>query len=107
VLGVTRTNNAGTNALMREASEKGASAVRGKHLSAEDVERRRRTALELNLGRMLQPGYHGARWTEEQLGLPGTMTDEEVAQEIERSTSAVRVMRTRLGIPTVRDSRGR
>jgi hypothetical protein len=106
-LGVTRTNNPGTNALMRQASEKGASVVRGQQLSEEQVERRRRTALELNLGRMLRPGYHGPRWSEEQLGLLGTMMDEEVAQATGRSVNAVRVMRTRLGIPTVQDRRRR
>jgi hypothetical protein len=74
-LGVTRTNNPGTMALMRQASEKGASQLRGKQLSEEQVERRRRAALELNLGRMLIPGYHGPRWADEELRLSGTMQD--------------------------------
>jgi hypothetical protein len=63
---------------VRQTSEKGASVVRGKRLSEEEIERRRRTALELNLGRMLQPGYHGPRWSEEQLGLLGMMTNDDV-----------------------------
>jgi hypothetical protein len=104
-LGVTRTNNAGTNALVREASEKGASQLRGTRLGKEAIERRRRTALELNLGRMLHPGYHGPRWTDQELVLLGTMMDEEVARLIGRSVNAVRVMRTRLGVPTARDGR--
>jgi hypothetical protein len=106
-LGVTRKNNPGTIALMRQASEKGASVVRGKRLSEEDIERRGRTALELNLGRMLVPGYHGPRWADEQLMLLGMMTDDEAAQAIGRSVAAVRVMRPRLGIPTARDGRMR
>jgi hypothetical protein len=104
-LAVTRTNNPGTNTLMREASEKGASQLRGKVLSEDAVERRRRTAIELNLGRMLRHGYHGPRWTDEELGLLGEAADAEVAQATGRSVTAVRVMRNRLGIPTARDGR--
>jgi hypothetical protein len=58
---VTRKNNPGTNTLVRQASEKVASVVSGKHLSEGEIQWRRRTALELNLGRMLMPGYHGPR----------------------------------------------
>jgi hypothetical protein len=53
------------------------------------------------------PGYHGPRWSDEQLGLLGTMTDEELAQATGRSVNAVRVMRNRLGTPTARDRRRR
>ncbi len=46
--GVTRNNNPGTHALVRRAAEKGAAQTRGQPLPAEQVEQRRRAALELN-----------------------------------------------------------
>jgi hypothetical protein len=49
-LEVTRTNNEGTQRLKCAASELGAEQLRGKRLTAEQVERRRRTARELDLG---------------------------------------------------------
>jgi hypothetical protein len=50
-LGVTRATNEGSRRLIRAAAEKGAAAQRGVPLPAEQVERRRQTALELDLGR--------------------------------------------------------
>lgn len=52
-LGVTRTNNEGSRRLIRAASAKEASRYRGKRLPPDQVERRRRTARELDLGRYL------------------------------------------------------
>jgi hypothetical protein len=98
-LGVGRMNNPGSARLVRAASEMGAAALRGARLPAEECERRRRTALELNLGRTLQLGYHGPRWTAEQLALLGTAPDAEVAARIGRTAGAVRQMRTGQGIP--------
>ena len=106
-LGVTRTSNEGTRRLVRAASEKGASRIRGKRLPPEQVERRRRTALEMGLGAHLRPGYHGPWWTQEEKALLGTDTDEAVGLRVGRSTQAVRIKRTRLGIPTARDRRRR
>jgi hypothetical protein len=54
---------------------------------------------ELGLGRSLVPGYHGPRWTAEQLALLGTLPDAEVAGRTGRTPNAVRLMRERLGIP--------
>jgi hypothetical protein len=45
-----RDGTEGSRRLIRAAAEKGADQVRGKPLSAEQVERRRRTARALNLG---------------------------------------------------------
>jgi hypothetical protein len=70
-------------------------------------ERRRQTVLALGLARHPQPGYHGPRWTPEQLWLLGTDEDEVVAAEIGRTAGAVRVKRTQLNIPTARDKRRR
>jgi len=81
------------------ASEMGAAEQRGRELPPEQVERRRRTARELNLARHLKTGYHGPWWTREQLRLVGTEPDEVVAEKVGRTAQAVRSMRTRLGIP--------
>jgi hypothetical protein len=58
-LGVTRTNNEGGQRLIRAAFERGAEQLRGRPLTPQQVERRRRTAKELNLGRFLHKGYPG------------------------------------------------
>jgi hypothetical protein len=93
--GVSKTNNEGTHRLVLAASEEGASVQRGVKLPAEACERRRETALDLNLGQHLQPGYHGPCWTAEELALLGTIPDEEVAARIGRSVEGVRIMRGR------------
>jgi hypothetical protein len=105
-LAVTRTNNEGTRRLYQLSAEAGAAGQsRGKPLPPEQVEQGRRLNRELNLSRHLQPGYHGPRWTAEQLALLGTMPDEEVARRTGHSVNGVRVRRTRLGIVTACDGR--
>jgi hypothetical protein len=84
---------------MLAASEAGATVMRGAALPPEQVKRRRRTALELGLGRNLHLGYHGPRWTEEDVALPGVLRDGEVARKTGRSVNAVRQKRERLGRP--------
>jgi hypothetical protein len=84
---------------MQAAAELGAAELRGKELPPEQVERRRRTALELGLGKNLVKGYHGPRWTRAQLRLLGKLPDEEVARRTGRSRDAVRGKRGALGIP--------
>jgi len=106
-LGVTRMENEGTARLILLAAESGAAVLRGQELTPEQVERRRRTAREKNLGRHLVGGYHGPRWTAEQLALLGTMPDEEVAAQTGRSIAAVRLMRTRRKIASACDRRRR
>jgi hypothetical protein len=98
-LGVTRTNNEGSQRLIHAASERGAAVLRGQELSDEECDARSRRAIELDLKRFLRPGYHGPRWTPEQLQLLGTAPDAVVAARIGRTALAVRVMRDRLGIP--------
>jgi len=63
--------------------------------------------LEHNLAKHLKNGYHGPLWTKKQLALVGTLPDAEVASRIGRSTTAVCVMRQRLGIPSAFDRRCR
>jgi hypothetical protein len=68
-------------------------------LSPQEVERRRQTAVELNLGRHLVTGYHGPLWTEEETALLGTVPDGEVARRTGRTAGAVRQKREELRIP--------
>jgi hypothetical protein len=99
---VTRTNNEGSQRLIRAASEKGAECVRGRPLTSEQVERRRHTARELNLGRHLRKGYHGRCWTKAEVRLLGRLPDDEVARRTRRTVDVVRQKRQELE----RDRRG-
>jgi hypothetical protein len=63
------------------------------------VERRRRTAIELGLGRYLRPGYHGPWWTAAEMALLGRLPDDEVGRRTGRSANAVRHKRDALGRP--------
>ena len=99
-LGVGRMDNPGSRRLILAASEKGTESQRGVELPPEQVERRRRTALELNLGRNLKPGYNlGPCRTEEEIVLLGQSPDAEVAKRTNRTTEAVRSKRESPGIP--------
>ena len=92
-------DNPGSRRLVLAASEKGPEVLRGVELPPEQVERRRQTAIEQNLGRNLVTGYHGRRWTDEEVAMLGTMPDEEVAQRTGFKLDAVRHKRESLGIP--------
>jgi hypothetical protein len=70
---------------------------KGKNLPPEQVERRRRTALELGLRPPSPPAE--VLWTAEELALLGTMPDEDVAARIGRTATGVRVKRSRCRIP--------
>jgi hypothetical protein len=98
-LGVTRAGNEGTARLVLAAAEQGAEAVKAREWTEEERGRRRRNAVENDLGRNLVTGHHGPLWTEEDLALLGTAPDAEVARRIGLTANAVRVMRDRLGIP--------
>jgi hypothetical protein len=107
-LGVSRTNCPGSQRLIRQASEQEASQLRWKKPPPEQVERRRRTAVELGLGRNLRLGYNrGPWWTRAELALLSKLPGEEVAARTERTHNAVRVKRTKLGIPNPCDRRSR
>jgi hypothetical protein len=92
---------------MQAAAEKGAEAIKAREWTEEDRERRRQNAVEKNLAQYLILGYHGPRWTKQQLAMLGTMPDEEVARRTGRTVQAVRIRRTRFGIPTFEDRRRR
>jgi hypothetical protein len=105
---VGRTNCPGSQRLIRDASEQGAAQVRGKELPPEQVERRRRTAVEKNLAQYIRPGYNrGPWWSLAELRLLGRLPDDEVAARLGRSPNAVRCKREKLGIPNPRARRRR
>jgi hypothetical protein len=97
-LRVGRTDSEGSRRLIRAAAEAGADVLRGVPLPAEECARRSRTNRELDLKRHLHPGYHGPRWTVEELALLGTLPDDEVAARIGKTPSAVRQKSEQLGI---------
>jgi hypothetical protein len=81
--------------------------LRGRKLPPDHVERRRQSALALDLGQYLRAYDPGDRWTAEELALLGTMPDAEVAAQIGRKETAVRSKRSKLGIRSARDRRRR
>jgi hypothetical protein len=106
-LGVGPRDPEGSRRLCQAVAEAAAEKCRGKKLPPEQVERRRRTARELDLAQYLPKGYHGPWWTVEETALLGTASDEDVARRIGRSADAVRCRRNRHGIPHPRDRRRR
>jgi hypothetical protein len=106
-LGVGRTDNEGTRRLVQAAAEMGAEAVKDRDWSEEEREARRRQAVEMSLGANLILGYHGPRWTPEDVALLGVLTDDEVAQRTGRTPEAVRQKREELNIPNPAGGRRR
>jgi hypothetical protein len=100
-----RDGTEGSRRLIQAAAEKGADQVRGKPLSPAQVDQRRRTARELNLGQYLEAARQKRAWPAKHLALLGKLPDAEVAARTGRSEDAVRVKRTKLGISTFRDRR--
>ena len=103
--GVGQWGTEGSRRLHKALSEAGAEITRGQPLSLRQVEQRRQRAINLNLGRNLKPGYQGPWWTWKELALLGTYPDNVIARRVGRTVTAVRLMRTRLGIPTRLDRR--
>lgn len=102
-LGVERFNE-GSAKLHEELIQRLAGENRGRRLSPEQVEQRRRIALEQ--GRRPIPGYvNGRPWTASELSLLGTVPDSELAAKIDRTPGAVRQMRTSRSIPSAMDRR--
>ena len=106
-LGVGRADSEGSRRLIQAAAEQGAEAIRARDWTEKERQQRRRVNAEKGLARNLVTGYHGPLWTPEDIALLGTLPDEEVARRTARTTNGVRIMRTRLGIPTFQDRRRR
>src|SRR5207247_2306345 len=73
--GIGRTGTEGSALLVRAASQLGADAMKAKEWTDEEREAKHRLAIEGDFGRFLPHGYHGPRWTAEQLALLGTAPD--------------------------------
>jgi hypothetical protein len=106
-LGVARLNEGSRLLLAQTAAERGRK-LRGRKLPAEQCERRRRTARELNLRQYLRPSAPPEkRWTAAEVARLGTLPDEQLAEQLGRTAAAVRVQRTRRGIASACDRRRR
>jgi hypothetical protein len=101
-LGAERLNE-GSARLRNALNRKLGAGLKGKRLPPEAAERRRRTAKELGL----RPPPREDGWTQRELDLLGTLPDTKVAARIGRTANAVRIMRTRRGIPSALDRRRR
>jgi hypothetical protein len=106
VLGVGRIDSERTRRLIQAAAEAGAERNGGREFSDEECDQRSRHSIRLNLKRFLRTGYRGPLWFPEQLHLLGTMLDGVMSMKVGRSLYAVRVMRTRLGIPNLASRSG-
>jgi hypothetical protein len=102
--GVRKANPGGFRRILA-ASEKGAAPFRRTELPPEQVEQRRRTARELNLGQYLWPGWHGRRWTDQEISLLGKVPDWVVARRTGWPPDAVGRKRRALGILRLRRRR--
>jgi hypothetical protein len=102
--GVGRSNSEGSRRLIAAANTARAAS---RKLSPAEVERRCKTAIDLNLRQFLKMGFHGPRWSPEQIALLGRLADAEIAARTGRTPHAVRTMRHRLGIPSPGDRRRR
>jgi hypothetical protein len=90
--------NEGSARLRQALNQELGENVRGIPLPADQVERRRRTALERTLGQYLQPGYHGPWWTTEEDDLVKRLWPAEAARQIGRTLVAVSKRRRVLGL---------
>jgi hypothetical protein len=105
VLGVDRRNNPGTRRLVLAASQAAAAKLRDKPMPEAQKAALRERCKRLNLARFLKPRPGGRPWEASELELLGTEPDEALAARFGRTPNAVRVKRTRKGVPTARDRR--
>ena len=99
-LGASRTNGESSRRLIRAASEQAAAKMHAAEVPQQQVERRRRTAAELNLGQHLPHVYNlGPWWTSAEVALLGKLPDEEVAAKVGRTHNAVRIQAREAGHP--------
>jgi hypothetical protein len=103
--GIGRAGTPGSAQLGRAAVQAGADAMKVTEWTDEEMDGKSRIAIRHDFGAHLPKGYHGPRWTAEELALLGTAPDEEVASRIGRAKEAVRLMWTRWGIATAHDRR--
>lgn len=97
-LGISRAGTEGSRRLILAAAQKGTAAMKAREWTEAEREEYRQRANRLNLGRNLQPGYHGQWWTTTELELLGTLPDDVPAEQTGRTVNAVRIKRVRRGI---------
>jgi hypothetical protein len=83
---------------------KGAAAMKGRVWTAEERQKKRATALRLNLAQYGVPGGGRRLWTKEEMALLG-LPDAAIARRIGRTVDAVRQKRQKLGIANPVDRR--
>jgi hypothetical protein len=101
--GVGRFGTEGSLRLHQDSSRAGAAAIKRHRWTAAEREERRERVLRLRLVRHAKKG-HSKRWgeqawTAEAVALLGTMPDAELAEQLGRTSEAVRRKRARRGIP--------
>jgi hypothetical protein len=96
---VDKTNNEGSNRLVRAAAEKGAAAIQARDFTEAERDAKRRIAIDKDLQRHLRAVLREETWTEEEIALSGQLPDAEVARKIGRTAEAVRLKRGKLGLP--------
>jgi hypothetical protein len=106
-LGVTVTNNPRSGELLHDAARAGAAAMREREWTEEEGDARSATAIRFNLGQYLRRYKRPDSWSVKQLALLGTVPDANLARRLGRTADAVRLKRTRLGIPSALDRRRR
>ena len=97
----------GSRRLLLEAAAKGGAGMQARGVTDRERRQRRKRARELDLGRHLEAARAERAWPVAHLALLGKLTDAEVAERTGRSENAVRVKRTKLGIPSAYDRRRR
>jgi hypothetical protein len=106
-LGVGMWEPEGSKRLHQALSEAGAAAMQGREFTQAERQAKAERAKAMNLIQHPWAGRQekGQYWTAEQLQLLGTDTDAAIAAQIGRTPEAVRVKRSKLGIPNLADKR--
>jgi hypothetical protein len=98
-LGVTRTNNAGTHALVLAATAKAIEAFKDHDFTDEERRQRSERMKALQLWHRGENAPGGKEWTDEEAALLGTMPDSAVARRTGHTLGGVRGKRKALCVP--------
>lgn len=98
--GVTKTNNPRSHELYLASAKRGAATIASRPFTNAQRRQRRRLALRLNLGQYLKNhATRGREWSAADTRLLGAVPDTEAARRLNRTESAIRSKRSKLGIP--------
>lgn len=97
-LGVTRTNNEGSQVLIHAATAKALGAAREQGVSEEERRRRSRLILEVRPWEASPDVTYGTAWEPGHVALLGAAPDREVARRTGHTLNAVRTRRRAMGI---------